>query len=140
MAVQFSQAIRNQMLQGTIGNSSYVSGFSLLRIYSGSIPQDCASAATGTQLASMSLTGATTAFNSAANGSISKVATWNYAQATSAGTAGYFRITDSNGTTTAMQGTITLTGGGGDMTFDDITLEVGQPIVVTGFTITAGGA
>lgn len=137
MALQFSTAIRNAMLntmRDTTGTTPK------LNVYSGSIPQDTAAGATGTLLAQLNAYDSNSAFlGSAANGSISKGA-WPYTQAIAQGTAGYFRITNSGGTTCHMQGTITLTGGGGDMTFDDITLEVGQPIVITGFTVNAGGA
>ena len=39
-----------------------------------------------------------------------------------------------------MQGTITATGGGGDMTLITTSITSGQPITITGFTLTAPGA
>lgn len=39
-----------------------------------------------------------------------------------------------------MQGTVTATGGGGDMTVDNTSFASGQQFTVTGFTITAGNA
>jgi hypothetical protein len=39
-----------------------------------------------------------------------------------------------------VQGTITATGGGGDMTLDNTSISSGQQFNVTSFTITAGGA
>ena len=39
-----------------------------------------------------------------------------------------------------MQGTITATGGGGDMTLDNTNIAAGQTVNITGFTLTAPGA
>jgi hypothetical protein len=39
-----------------------------------------------------------------------------------------------------MQGTVTATGGGGDMTLDNTSFAVGQQVNITSFTLTAGGA
>jgi hypothetical protein len=60
--------------------------------------------------------------------------------ADASGTAGYFRMHDSTGTTCHMQGTITATGAGGDMQLDNTNIALGQQINITAFTITAGGA
>lgn len=56
------------------------------------------------------------------------------------GTAGYFRIVDSAGTTCHLQGTVTATGGGGDMTIDNTSIASGQTVNVTSFTLTDGNA
>jgi hypothetical protein len=39
-----------------------------------------------------------------------------------------------------MQGTVTATGGGGDMTVNNTSFALGQTFTVTGFTLTAGNA
>jgi hypothetical protein len=39
-----------------------------------------------------------------------------------------------------MQGSISVTSGGGDMELDNTSIAVGQQISITSFTITAGGA
>jgi hypothetical protein len=39
-----------------------------------------------------------------------------------------------------MQGTITATGGGGDMTLDNTSIASGQQVTITSFTLSAGGA
>jgi polyisoprenoid-binding protein YceI len=69
-----------------------------------------------------------------------KSGTWEDTSADATGTAGHFRVKDNGGTTCHIQGTVTLTGGGGDMTLDNTTIVVGQSITVTSFSITAGGA
>jgi mono/diheme cytochrome c family protein len=66
--------------------------------------------------------------------------TWQDTAADATGTAAHFRIYASDGVTCHMQGTITATGGGGDMTLDNTNIAVNQQITMTAFTLTAGGA
>lgn len=74
----------------------------------------------------------------ASNGSKALLGTWQDTSADAAGTAGHFRI--KAGATCHIQGNITATGGGGDMTLDNTLIAVGQQVTVTAFTLTAGGA
>ena len=74
----------------------------------------------------------------ASSGSKAKSGTWQDASADMAGTAGHFRIYASDGTTVHMQGTVTITGSGGDMTLDNTNIAAGQQVTITGFTLTAG--
>ena len=53
-----------------------------------------------------------------------------------AGTAAHYRIYASDGTTCHEQGSITATGGGGDMTIDNTSIASGQTVSITGFTKT----
>lgn len=39
-----------------------------------------------------------------------------------------------------MQGTVTATGGGGDMTLDSVAITATQSVTITAFSLTAGGA
>jgi hypothetical protein len=57
-----------------------------------------------------------------------------------AGNVGHFRVKDSPGTTTHIQGTVTATGGGGDMTMDNVNVAVDQQVTVNTFQLTAGNA
>lgn len=135
MAIQFSVSVRNGMLdsiESTTGTSA------ILKIRSGSAPADCATADSGTVLATLSLPSDWMA--NASSGSKAKSGTWEDTSADATGTAGHFRIYASDGTTCIMQGTITATGGGGDMTVDNTSIATGQQITVTGFTLTAGNA
>lgn len=66
--------------------------------------------------------------------------TWQDTSADATGTAGYFRIYDSSGTVCHMQGDVTVTGGGGKMTVQNVSFAAGQSFTVTGFTLTAGNA
>jgi hypothetical protein len=77
--------------------------------------------------------------SNAASGSKSKTGTWSGTGA-AAGTAGHFRIYDSTGTTCHMQGTVTATGGGGDMTLDNTSIASSQTVTVSTFTLTDANA
>jgi hypothetical protein len=73
----------------------------------------------------------------ASGGSKAKSGTaWQDTSADAAGTAAHFRIHDSGGTTCHLQGTVTITGGGGDLTLDNTSIASAQSITITGFTLT----
>jgi hypothetical protein len=135
MAFQLSVDVRNATLQAI---ETEVGASPVLTISSGVIPADCATANTGTVLATMVLPADW--FNTPALGSITLSGTWQDLSADASGTASYFRLHNSGGTTCHMQGTITATGGGGDMQLDNTNIALGQQINITAFTITAGGA
>jgi hypothetical protein len=134
MALQFSTTYRNALLDQfeTVAGTG-----ALVRIYSGSAPVDCATAASGTKL--VDITSPSDYLANASGGTKAKSGTWSVAGSAN-GTAGYFRIYDSTGTTCHMQGTVTATGGGGDMTVDNTSIATGQTVTVNSFTLTAPGA
>lgn len=135
MAIQFSVSVRNGMLdsiESTTGTSA------ILKIRTGSAPADCSTADSGTVLATLNLPSDWMA--NAASGSKAKSGVWEDTSADGTGNASHFRIYASDGTTCVMQGTITATGGGGDMTVDNVSISTGQQVTVTAFSITAGNA
>lgn len=135
MAIQLSIAARNARLDAietTAGTAA------LLRIYSGSAPADCATAASGTLLAEASLP--SDWMTAASAGAKAKTGTWSDSSANNTGTAAHFRLYDSGGTTCHMQGTVTATGGGGDMTVDSTSFTAGQVFTVSTFTLTDANA
>lgn len=133
MALQYSTAIRNTRLdvvESTIGASA------ILKIRTGSAPADCATADSGTVLATVSLPADWMA--AASGGTKAMSGTWEDASADATGTAAHFRIYASDGATCGLQGTVTATGGGGDMTVSNTSFASGQAFSVTSFTLTAG--
>jgi len=134
MALQYSVAVRN----GRLDTVETVAGTAvLLRFFTGAPPADCATGASGTQLASQALPSDWLAAASA--GVKAKTGTWS-GTFSAAGTVGYFRILDSTGTTCHAQGTVTATGGGGDMTLDNTVAANGQAWTVNTFSLTGGNA
>jgi len=135
MTIQKSTTLRNAQLdqiETTIGTSA------VLKIFTGAQPANCAAANSGTTLATLSLPSDYMA--AASSGSKAKSGTWEDASADNAGTAGHFRLYASDGTTCHMQGSVTATGGGGDMTVDNTSVASGQAFTVTAFTLTAGNS
>ena len=134
MSFQFSTAVRNALLDAietAIGTSA------TLEIRSGAAPANCGAADSGTVLATIVLPADWMA--AASGGSKTLLGTWQDTSADATGTAGYFRIKD--GTSVChIQGSITATGGGGDMTLDNTSLAAGQTLTITSFTLNAGGA
>ena len=62
------------------------------------------------------------------------------ASADATGTAAHFRIYASDGTTCHIQGSVTATGGGGDMEVDNTSFAAGQAFSVTSFSLTDANA
>jgi hypothetical protein len=133
MAIQFSVSVRNARLdaiESTIGITAK------LMLYSGTAPADCATAASGTLLATLTLPSDYLANASAGSKVLS--GTWS-GTGTTAGTAGYFRLTDNAGTTTHLQGTVAASGA--DLNISP-TAAIGasQAISISGFTLTDANA
>lgn len=135
MALQYSVAVRNAKLDA-VENAIGISA--ILKIRSGAAPANCAAADAGTVLATLALPSDWMA--AASGGTKAKSGTWEDVAADAAGTAGHFRIYASDGTTCHAQGTVTGTGGGGDMTLDNAVLAAGQDVIISTFTLTAGNA
>lgn len=119
---------------GALANSG------LLRIYeSGSTPPTNADdAAVGTLLAELTMN--STAFGSASDSdpgaTISANAIASDSSADATGTADYCRIYESDGTTVVSQGTVTASGGGGDLELTSIDIVETEPVGVSSLTFT----
>ena len=129
MAVQLSVAVRNARLDAietTIGTAP------TLEIRTGAQPADCAAADSGTLLASMTLPSSW--MNAASGGIMTLSGTWEDLSADNTGTAAHFRI--KQGATCGLQGSVTGTGGGGDMQLSSTSITATQSVTITAFTIT----
>ncbi len=130
MAIQLSTAVRNARLDA-IESTTGVSA--ILKICTGAQPANCAAGASGTVLATLNLPSDWS--NPASGGSKTMLGTWQDLVADNAGTAAHFRLYASDGTTCHMQGSVTATGGGGDLTLDNVNIAAGQQVSITGFTL-----
>lgn len=131
MAIQLSTAVRNARLDAietTIGTAA------VLKLRTGAAPANVGTADSGTVVATMTLPSDWLA--AASGGTKAMLGTWQDTSADNAGTVAHFRIYASDGTTAHMQGTVTATGGGGDMTLDNNVLAAGQAVSITSFTLT----
>jgi hypothetical protein len=109
----------------------------VLKIRTGAPPANCAAADTGTVLATCTLPSDWMAAASA--GTKAKSGTWEDTSADAAAPPG---ITGSMPRTAppAMNRARCATGGGGDLTVDNVVFAVAQQFTVTGYTKTAGNA
>lgn len=135
MALQFSVLVRNARLDAI---ETVLSTSPVLKFRSGAQPANCAAADSGTVIATLALPSDWLA--AAASGSKAKLGTWEDISADALGIIGHFRIYASDGVTCGMQGSVTITGGGGNMTVDNTVVEAAQDITVTAFSITDGNA
>lgn len=135
MTMQLSAAVRNALLDAievAIGASA------ILRIRTGAPPANVAAASTGTVLATLNLPA--NWMQDAAAGVKALLGTWQDTAADTSGVAAHFEVVANDGTTRHMQGTVTATGGGGDMTLDNTSIVSGQTVTVTSFSLTAPNA
>lgn len=135
MAVQLSVTVRNARLDAietAIGTSA------VLKIRTGAQPANCAAADSGSVLATLTLPSDWLA--AAASGTKAKSGTWEDTSADGAGTAAHWRLYASDGVTCHAQGTVTATGGGGDLTVDNVVFAAGQAFTITSWSFTDGNA
>lgn len=135
MAIQLSTAVRNarlDALETAIGTGA------VLKIRSGAQPANVGTADSGTVLATLTLP---SDWMAAASGGVKALAgSWADASADATGTAAHFRIYASDGTTAHLQGSVTATGGGGDLTLDNVSIAAAQSVTITAFSLTDGNA
>src|SRR4051812_34128114 len=132
MALQYSTTLRNARADA---KTTVVGNAGLLRIYTGSAPADCGTVASGTKLSEHTLGSPFAA--GAASGVLSPTVPSNV-NALATGTAGYWRVYKSDGTTCVIQGSVGTSGA--DMNLNTLSLVTGGPVQVNSWTFTEGGA
>lgn len=137
MAIQMNEATRNARLD-TIESTNSTS--CALEIRTGAQPATCATAGSGTILATINLPSDWMAAASA--GAKAKAGTWQDATADNTGTAAHFRVYNSqatkDNTTCFMQGSVGQ--GSGDLSLDNTAIVAGQTVTINTFTLTDGNA
>lgn len=135
MTVQNSVVARNARLDAfetAIGTAP------IMELRSGAQPANCAAAASGSLLAQFALPSDWLA--AAAAGVKAKAGVWSGTGLT-AGNIGHYRIYEAGSPSVCHeQGSVTATGGGGDMTVDNISIAAAQVLTVTAYNRTAGNA
>lgn len=125
MAITINDTFANTLLDGV--DATFNSG--TLEIRTGA-PPGAGNTATGTVLASITLPA--DAFAAASSRTKAKAGTWEDASANASGDAGHFRMI---GGSNILEGTVTATGGGGDMELSTIALVAGGTVTITAFTL-----
>lgn len=133
MVTRISNAARSAAADGVVDLLDAGAGPGTIQIRTGAQPATVATAATGTLLGTLTLT--KPAFGSAVNGVATAVTITGDTSADATGTAGWFRALDSNGNA-IIDGSITATGGGGDLILDNVSVIAGGTINITSWTVT----
>lgn len=125
MSLDMNHSLANALLDRF--DTEFPAG-SILEIRSGSAPGAEASAG-GTLLVSITLP--STPWSAAASSSKAKNGTWQSTGAAT-GTAAHYRLKNA-GDTRRIEGTVTATGGGGDLTLDNTSIASGQTVTISTF-------
>jgi hypothetical protein len=124
-------ARRNAALTAVIAAIDGGSGAGTIQIRTGASP-GANNAATGTLLATVTLIDPSFGSVSAGSATLADPAA---VTAVASGTAAHCRVLDSSDNV-IMDGTVTATGGGGDLTLASVAITSGQSVDVTGGTLT----
>lgn len=133
MVTRISVAAQNAAVSGVATLLDGGAGAGHIEIRTGAQPATVATAAGGTLLATLPLSDP--AFGAASSGTVTAAAISNDTSADATGTAGWFRAYDSSNAA-VIDGNITATGGGGDMTLSSVSVVAGGVVSITSWTIT----
>lgn len=132
MAIRLATAAQNAAADAVVDLIDAGAAAGTLKIYSGTVGATANATPAGTLLATVAW--ADPAFGSASSG-VATATDPASVNASATGTAGCFLVEDSNGVN-IFDGTVTSTGGGGDLTLSTTSLVSGSPVDVTSFTYT----
>lgn len=132
MTLTLATASRNAMADALVDRLDLGTGAGTIQIRSGTRPADPNTTATGTLLATVTLIDP--AFGAASTG-VATLADPVAVTAAASGTATWFRALDSD-SNAVMDGRVTATGGGGDLTLATTSLTSGLSVDITGGTVT----
>ena len=132
MAIKYDTTTRNNMLDAL---TTRVGTSALLRVYNGTRPANVGTAITSQTLL-VALTCNASAFAAAASGGVLTANAITNGTAAAAGTASWFRLFQSNGTTAIMDGDVSTAGA--DLNLNNTSIATSQTVSVTSLTVTDG--
>lgn len=132
MTLSYSTIAKNATANALAAAIS-AAGRGYVQIRSGSRPATADTAVTGTLLATITLT--TTAFSDAVGGLITANGVPLTANVVASGTASWFRVYKGNGVA-VLDGSVSETGGDGDMQIDNLTFVSGGTVSLQAFSLT----
>ena len=125
--LKYSNGTRNAQQNGLI---TYAGSGALINIYAGSQPANANTAISGqTLLVTLTVSGS---FGTDSNGTIT-LSTVTNGVAVATGTASFFRITQSNGTTVVMDGSVATSDA--DLVLNNTSIATGQVVSISAGTI-----
>ncbi len=131
---QWSTTIRNLWISTT---EAEIGPLPVIRIRTGNAPVNCAAADAGTVLATIPLP--IDWLSTPTTGVASKLGVWQDIEADATGAMGHFRLYDADDNC-HLQGSITLSDGGGDMEASNLSVVAGVSFTIDSFLATATGA
>ena len=131
--IHFANTLKDAVLAPIVTAINAGSGAGTIKIYSGTIPTDAATAITSSQVLLGTLTFSDPC-GTIANNALTMGAITQDSSADATGTAAWARIADSAGVT-VMDINVTTTGGGGALTLNTTNIVIGGPILITSFII-----
>ena len=134
MAIKFDTATRNAEMDAV---TTRVGTSARLRVYNGTRPANPGTAITS-QTMLVELTCNATAFAPAASGGVLTANAISNGTAAATGTASWFRLFQSNGTTAIIDGDVGTSGS--DLNLNNTSIATSQTVSVTSFAITEGNA
>jgi len=137
MATKISTTARNAACDAIVDLFDADAGPGTIKIYTGAQPADPQTAPSGTLLATF--TCADPAFGNSATGTATLAGTPLATTGLAAGTAGWWRGADQSGDA-VMDGSVTATGGGGQIELNTTTISVGVAVEITSGTVTMPGS
>lgn len=133
MATRIATATRNAACDAVVDLLDAGSAGGTIKIYTGTQPTTANDTATGTLLATITMSD--TAFGAASSGAAALAGTPLSVAAVATGTAGWARLADSNGAT-VFDGSVTATGGGGQIELATTSVSTGATVQITSGTVT----
>lgn len=133
MATRLATATRNATCDAAVDLLDAGPAAGTIKLYTGAQPASANDAATGTLLATITLSDP--AFGAASTGVATLAGTPLSGTGVAAGTAGWARLADSTGAT-VLDGSVTATGGGGQVELSTTTISVGVTVQITSGTVT----
>jgi len=134
MAIDYDTTTRNSRLDAV---TARVGTSARLRVYNGTRPANPGTAITS-QTMLVELTCNATAFAPAASGGVLTANAISNGTAAANGTASWFRLFQSNGTTAIIDGDVGTSGS--DLNLNNTSIATSQTVSVTSFAITEGNA
>jgi len=132
MATKIGTTARNAAADGIVDRVDDGASAGYIQVRTGAAPTNPGDANSGTLLATLPMSDP--AFGAASAGVATASAITNDSSADASGTAGHFRVFDSNNVC-HIQGNC-AEGSGGEMNFDDADIVAGGVVAVTSFTLT----
>ena len=146
MALQFRESLRNAFLDALLDAMGEGDGAAIVAFYSGAKPATAATALDNNTLLAQIAFAEPAGAVSGGELTIDTDPVLEVEAAAAGGTATFFRVYSSDDGETideqnvVAQGTVTATGGGGDIELTTTTITQGQPVRITSWKITAPGA